>query len=81
MFVFSLFVILGLLGSESKVHLFQSMWFLFQKILHTRVKPHLARFHMVRCILLAKGYRWANLYDWMIVGTAFMFVVIFTTNK
>jgi hypothetical protein len=43
MIVLPIHTILGVLGSESKVHLFQSI--LFQEILHTRVKSHLARFH------------------------------------
>ena len=42
MIVFPLRTILRLLGNESKVHLFQAI--LFQEMLPTRVKSHLARF-------------------------------------
>ena len=42
MVVFPLHTILRLLGNESKVHLFQAI--LFQEMLPTRVKSHLARF-------------------------------------
>ncbi len=44
MIVFPLRTILRLLGNESKVHLFQAI--LFQEMLPTRVKSHLARFLM-----------------------------------
>src|SRR5207253_9322053 len=40
--VLPLHTILGLLGSKSKVHVFQAI--LFQAVLHTRVTSHLARF-------------------------------------
>ena len=45
MIVFPLHTILRLLGNESKVHLFPTI--VFQEMLPTRVKAHLARFLMI----------------------------------
>jgi hypothetical protein len=42
MIVFPLRTILRLLGNESKVHVFQAI--VFQEMLPTKVKSHLARF-------------------------------------